>query len=285
MWIAVDEGKRIGQIVDGALVQVELIPPEKRAPTLAAVGRAKEWIRVKGCRACGLADGCGGPVPFSYPEFATGSSAPFAVIGEGPGPDEDRLGRPFVGRSGRLLRAMMAEAGLPEPAFVNVVSCFPNNHGRVQEPTKAEIEACRGNLLSQIEAVGAPLLLLVGAKAVHSWRPDLSVTETRGQMYVWMRRWAVMPVMHPAALLRHPSDARKREMADDLAKFREVVSGEVDALWRLGDQCIKCGGWVTHYDEEGVPWCQKHWDQFKVHVKKAQQRLGKKGIPGQGTMI
>lgn len=275
---------KVGKIIDGALVQVELIPAEHRTPTLAAIARTKERIRVKGCTACGLAEKCAGPVPFSYPP----DPAQFAVIGEGPGPDEDRLGAPFVGKSGKLLRAMMDEAGLPEPAFINVVSCFPNNRGRVIEPTAAEIEACRHNLMGQIEVVDAPFLLLVGAKAVHSWRADLTVTETRGQVFVWMRRWVVMPVTHPASLLRQPSAARRDEMKADLARFAAVVADQDGdgALWRLGDQCIKCGGWVTHYDEEGVPWCQKHWDQFKVHVKKAQQRLrGKKDVPGQGTMI
>lgn len=278
---------RIGKIINGAVVEVELEPVERRPPTLAAIGRAKERLRVKACTRCALHEQCSEPVPFSYPvptslELVT--SAPLVVVGEAPGPDEDRLGQPFVGKSGRLLRALINEAGLPEPAFVNVVSCFPNNAGRVKQPTKAEIEACRGNLMRQLDAIGARFVILAGAVAVGQWRPDLTVTESRGQIFVWMRRWVVMPVLHPASLLRNPSDVRKREMKDDLARFQEIVSGEVDALWRLGEQCIKCGGYVTHYDEEGVPWCEQHWEQFRVKVKKAQQRLKGKAIPGQESM-
>lgn len=273
--------------MDGAVVEVELIPTAQRTPTLQAMMRARVKNQVLKCTSCALYRECDhGPIPYSF-TGTLGERPPFVVVGEAPGPDEDRVGRPFVGKSGRLLRAMMAEAGLPEPAFCNVVSCFPNKGGRVRAPSAAEIEACRGNLMAQLEAIDAPFVLLAGAVAVHQWRQDLTVTETRGQVYVWMRRWAVMPITHPASLLRNPSTVRREEMKADLAQFNELVryGDGIDPLWRLGDMCIKCGGYVTHYDEEGVPWCETHHKRFRPKVLKAQGRLGKKDVVGQGKLI
>lgn len=277
----------VGRIIDGVLVEVELVPAEKRVPSLAAVIRAKTAKGIKGCTGCALHQSCKSPVPYAYEGGGLGDVPPFVVVGEAPGPDEDWAGRPFIGKSGKLLRAMMKEAGLPEPAFVNVVSCFPNNGGRIREPSKAEIEACRGNLMRQLDVLDSPFVLLTGGKAVRAWRSDLTVTETRGQVFVWMGRWAVMPVTHPASLLRNPSDTRKSEMRGDLARFHDLISmgDDIDPLQRLGTQCIKCGGYVTHYDAEGVPWCMTHWNQYKTAVKKARQRLGKKDVLGQERLM
>lgn len=73
--------------------------------------------------------------------------APAMLVGEAPGADEDELGRPFIGRSGRLLSSLMEEAGLPrEKLFItNMVKCRPPEN---RLPARKELEACRPYLLA-----------------------------------------------------------------------------------------------------------------------------------------
>ncbi len=137
-------------------------------------------------------------------------SARLMLIGEGPGAEEDATGLPFVGRSGQLLDQLLAAAGLDSSrqAYVcNVVKCRPPGNRR---PSPAEMAACRPWLERQILLVNPALILLVGATALEAVLGIRGgITRLRGQWHssgeALLRERRVMPILHPAYLLRHAS--------------------------------------------------------------------------------
>lgn len=128
-------------------------------------------------------------------------------IGEGPGADEDRFGRPFVGRAGQLLDRIIASMGMArQDTFItNVVKCRPPAN-RVPEPD--EVTACVPYLARQIELIQPQIIVILGATALKALiDPGASITRMRGN---WLERGGIriMPTFHPAALLRDPSKNR-----------------------------------------------------------------------------
>ncbi|WPD19315.1 uracil-DNA glycosylase [Thermaerobacter composti] len=175
---------------------------------------------VKGCTACRLRAGCRGVV------FGDGNpAARVMLIGEGPGADEDRLGRPFVGRAGQLLDRILAACGFDRRRHVyiaNVVKCRPPGN---RTPTPDERAACLPNLRAQMRLVNPAIVVLLGSTALQALiDPAARITRCRGQ---WIHRDGIwyMPTYHPAALLRNP--ALKRDCWHDfkkvIDKYRELV--------------------------------------------------------------
>lgn len=129
------------------------------------------------------------------------------LVGEGPGRDEDRLGKPFVGAAGQLLDKILEAVDLSEQdVFIsNTVLCRPPNN-RVPEP--AEVEACRVHREAILAAVDPWIVVLLGATAAKAvFGPRTSITAVRGQRQVLGNR-AYYATFHPAALLRDPSKKR-----------------------------------------------------------------------------
>lgn len=160
-------------------------------------------------------------------------SARLMVIGEAPGADEDAQGRPFVGRSGRLLDACLTEVGLEQADDVyicNLIKCRPPGNRR---PTPAELKACRPWLDRQILEVNPEILLLLGATATATLLECRTpISRLRGQWAEWQGRY-VMPSFHPSYLLRNPSKdsgkPRSLFMAD-LANVKHALNGVVSGL-------------------------------------------------------
>ena len=167
-------------------------------------------------------DGCALKKTATSTVFGEGpAGARLMVVGEAPGADEDRQGRPFVGPSGRLLERMLAAIGLGrEDVYIaNTVYWRPPGN---RTPSAEEVEACRPFIHRQIALVAPEVLMLAGGAAAKTL---LGTTEgimrLRGR---WQRFAApvgpvdVMPTFHPAFLLRSP--ARKREAWRDLLAVR-----------------------------------------------------------------
>lgn len=134
------------------------------------------------------------------------------VIGEGPGEQEDKEGKPFVGRAGQLLTKIFESVGIDrekEVYITNVVKCRPPNN---RTPFPGEIAACNPYLRRQIHLVQPKVLLLLGAAAAKTILADekLSITKVRGQWFhapvTYMSEpLYVMPMFHPSYLLRNES--------------------------------------------------------------------------------
>jgi uracil-DNA glycosylase family 4 len=134
-------------------------------------------------------------------------------IGEGPGAEEDRTGRPFVGQAGRLLDRMILAMGFdrPETYIANVVKCRPPGN---RDPKSEEIAACSAFLDRQIELIRPEVIVALGRFAANR------LTGTEKPLGALRGRWSryrgvpLIATYHPAYLLRTPGD--KRKVWDDL---------------------------------------------------------------------
>jgi uracil-DNA glycosylase len=162
--------------------------------------------------------------------FADGNpEAPVLIVGEAPGADEDRIGRPFVGRAGQLLDRMLAAIALDRSGvqITNVIYWRPPGN---RKPTAAEIASCLPFVFRHIVLSRPKVLVLAGGTAASSLLETTDgITRLRG-------RWfdlavpglgapvPTLPMFHPAFLLRSPE--RKREAWRDLlalnAKLEEL---------------------------------------------------------------
>lgn len=161
--------------------------------------------------------------------FADGiPGARVMIVGEAPGREEDAVGRPFVGRSGQLLDRMFAAIGLARAAetredalyITNVLPWRPPGN---RDPAADEIELLKPFLFRHVELAQPEILVAAGATAA---RVVLGTTEgimrLRGRWAEW-RGIPVMPMVHPASLLRDSS--RKRGAWADLLAIRERLDG------------------------------------------------------------
>jgi len=143
-------------------------------------------------------------------------------IGEGPGADEDRTGRPFVGQAGKLLDEMIFALGFDRrQAYIgNVVKCRPPGN---RDPREDEMAACSEFLDRQIELIGPRVIVALGRVAARR------LTGTDKPMGALRGRWTsylgipLMPMFHPAYLLRN--ELAKRAAWDDLKSVRQRLSG------------------------------------------------------------
>ncbi len=155
------------------------------------------------------------------------------VIGEAPGADEDAQGRPFVGRSGRLLDECLADVGLDqeEDAYIcNLIKCRPPGNRR---PSPAELKACRPWLDRQIREVNPEILFILGATATATLLECRTpISRLRGAWTEWSGRY-VMPSFHPSYLLRNPSREPGKPRAlfmADLTSVKHALNGVVSGL-------------------------------------------------------
>lgn len=160
--------------------------------------------------------------------------AKLALIGEGPGADEDKLGIPFVGAAGRRLDQLLIEAGLkPEKdVFVaNIVGCRPPNN---REPSIEEAKACRDRLTALLAIVMPKVLLLMGGtaakrlagiQAISKWRgevTDVVLLADHGAVF----EFTAIPTFHPSYLNRMGGkESIKSQMLSDIKKAWEVANG------------------------------------------------------------
>ena len=135
--------------------------------------------------------------------------AKLMIIGEAPGTEEDRQGKPFVGRSGQLLDQILQSVKLDPEQDVFITNAVfrlpPGDDGKpLRKPTTDEILYYKPYLLEIIRLVNPLVMLLTGNVATESLLEKTGITKLRGQWFPWQGRWA-MPIFHPAYLLRNPS--------------------------------------------------------------------------------
>lgn len=150
------------------------------------------------------------------------------IIGEAPGRDEDREGKPFVGKSGQLLDKMLAAIGLKsgygeeDDVYIGNV-CFwrpPNN----RKPTPEELDLCRPFVNRHIQLVQPKLILLTGGTSMQSMTGVSGIMKNRGQwqtINVGSGEIPALPIYHPAFLLRQP--ALKAESWQDLLTLKQKL--------------------------------------------------------------
>ena len=131
--------------------------------------------RVHSCIDCPLSRSRTHAVPGEGP-----ADARIMFIGEGPGYQEDRQGRPFVGPAGRFLEELLASIGLnrDEVFIANMVKCRPSNN---RDPLAAEISACSKYLDRQIELINPKLVVTLGRFSLTKFFPRESNKQGQGE--------------------------------------------------------------------------------------------------------
>jgi len=147
-------------------------------------------------------------------------NAKLMFIGEAPGADEDKLGRPFVGRAGKLLTSIIKSLGYKREEFyiANVNKCRPPGN---RTPTPWEQEACFPFLEKQIEIINPDVLCLLGAAAARAFlHRNVAITKERGQIINWKNKKLIL-TFHPAYVLRNPS--AETILSEDIKKAIELA--------------------------------------------------------------
>ena len=133
--------------------------------------------------------------------FGEGSAqAEIFFIGEAPGLNEDILKRPFVGRSGKLLTAMIEEIGLTrdDVYITNVVKRRPPEN---RDPLPKEIEIYKPYLQKQIEIIKPKIIVTLGRFSMNFFIPTAKITKDQGKVFR-IGDYLIVPMFHPAAGLR-----------------------------------------------------------------------------------
>lgn len=171
---------------------------------------ALDASEVRGCVKCRLCETRTNTV------FGEGDAdARIFVIGEGPGENEDRQGRPFVGRAGELLNKWIAAMGLlREQVFIaNIVKCRPPGN---REPAPDEVATCTPYLQRQLEIVRPRVIITLGKpSAQYMLQSKLAMGKLRGHWHDW-RGIKLMPTYHPAYVLRQYTYETRSAVWSDL---------------------------------------------------------------------
>ena len=196
-------------------VATPMLAPGAALPaSVSTMGWPELRAAVAGCTACTLCESRTQTV------FGVGhAQAHWMIVGEAPGEQEDRQGEPFVGKSGQLLDNMLRAIGLTraeaEPAkqvyIANTLKCRPPGN---RNPAPAELAACEGFLIRQLQLVQPKIILAMGRFAVQSL---LRSTEPIGRLRGRVHHYQGVPLIvtyHPAYLLRNLED--KAKAWDDL---------------------------------------------------------------------
>jgi len=160
-------------------------------------------------------------------------AAKLMIVGEAPGTEEDRLGKPFVGRSGQLLDQILRAALFDPDQDVFITNAVfrlpPGDDGKpLRKPTNEEIEFYKPYLLEIIRLVDPKIILLTGNVATQSLLGQTGITRLRGEWFDWHGR-PTMPIFHPAYLLRNPTRDPNGPKALTWKDFKEV-RGKYDEM-------------------------------------------------------
>ena len=152
-------------------------------------------------------------------------------IGEGPGANEDRLKRPFVGRAGQLLDTLIKEINWKrEDVYItNIIKRRPPDN---RDPLPEEIAAYSPYLSRQIEIINPKVIVCLGRFAMNYFLPDAKISRDHGKVFrdngppdLARRGRIIFPIYHPAAALR--STEMLNTLREDFKKLPKVVSGEI----------------------------------------------------------
>jgi DNA polymerase len=199
--------------------QPNLMPPPTDAPLALPVLSSEEKRsrlaamddkEVRGCTRCRLCE------TRTHTVFGEGDvDASIMFIGEGPGENEDKSGRPFVGRAGDMLNKWIAAMGLKrEQVFIaNIVKCRPPGN---REPAPDEVATCTPYLQRQLEIIRPRVIVTLGRPAAqHMLQQKVAMGKIRGQWQNW-RGIQLMPTFHPAYVLRQYTPQTRAAVWSDL---------------------------------------------------------------------
>jgi DNA polymerase len=172
------------------------------------------YQRVRSCQLCSLAKTRTQAVPGEGP-----LDSEIMFIGEAPGMNEDKQGRPFVGAAGQFLEELLAAAGLTrEDVYIcNVLKCRPPGN---RDPMPTEIESCREYLDEQIDLVDPLVIVTLGRYSMARYFPGQTISRIHGRPKESGGRFYV-PMFHPAAALHQQS--LRATILEDFARLPAIL--------------------------------------------------------------
>lgn len=150
--------------------------------------------------------------------FADGvAGAPVMIVGEAPGEDEDRLGKPFVGVSGQLMDRMFAAIGMSRERDLYITNILPWRPPGNRTPSVGDSAICVAFARRHVELARPKILVLAGGVAAKNMlETEQGITRLRGKWFDYTlsdgTRVPAMPLYHPAYLLRTPGGKRQAWM-------------------------------------------------------------------------
>lgn len=170
---------------------------------------------VRRCALCELSRTRTNAVPGEGP-----ANAEVMFIGEGPGFNEDKQGRPFVGAAGQFLNELLQIAGFKreEVYITNVVKCRPPGN---RDPLPEEIQACARYLDRQIELINPKVIVTLGRFSMARWFPSEKISAVHGKAKRAGGR-VIVAMFHPAAALHQQS--LRATVEEDFRKLRQIVA-------------------------------------------------------------
>lgn len=179
------------------------------------------YEEIRNCTRCALAETRGMAVPGEGP-----LNSDVMFIGEAPGANEDRQGRPFVGAAGQFLEELLGAAGLKrsEVYICNVLKCRPPGN---RDPLPGEIEACRDYLDEQIDLIDPLVIVTLGRFSMARYFQGQTISRIHGQARLTAGRYYV-PMYHPAAAL-HQQNLRPTMLEDFRALGATLASARTEA--------------------------------------------------------
>ena len=169
-------------------------------------------------------------MPLNTVIFDGNINAKIMLVGEAPGEQEDINGRPFCGRSGKLLDRMFEAIDLSRSDLYITNTVFWRPPGN-RKPTIEETEICKPFVEKNIAIIKPKLLILVGGVATETMlKTGMSISKMRGKFFKYTNRYLqdsidVTPIFHPAYLLRQP--AQKKIAWEDLQNIRKFIDGNL----------------------------------------------------------
>jgi len=174
---------------------------------------------IVGCSECGLRDGCTRPVPGEH----TDRHCDVMLVGQNPGFNEDREGRPFIGQAGKYLDSLLFQCGISRESvcITNIVHCLTPNNRQLRAD---EIRACSHWLDMELDIVQPQIVVAMGAPAIaYFLGKNAGTVEHLHGKPVGKDGRIILPAYHPAAALR--DTAKLRQCQDDFQVLRGLVRG------------------------------------------------------------
>ena len=168
------------------------------------------------CKDCILSNNRTNTVPGEGPK-----DAQIMIVGEAPGFNEDKEGRPFIGASGRLLSSFLEMAGFTrsDVYITNTVKCRPPNN---RDPLPFEMDQCKKYLDRQIQLIDPKIIITLGRFSFNRFFPNEAIGVSRGKPIQDGGR-IFYPMYHPAAALRQTK--YKKLIEDDIVNLVEIFKG------------------------------------------------------------
>ena len=211
-------GQWLPMAVGGEETQAQVSEEQKSM----VAGKSKRLSVVAGaigkCQKCQLYAGRNNVVPGEG-----NPNARIAFVGEAPGKDEDAQGRPFVGRSGKLLVKIIEAMGLSrEEVFIgNIIKCRPPDN---RDPKPDEITACIGYLADKLEIIRPEIIVALGAHAAKTLLDTKTpIGQLRGKFHEYVPSPTSEPIKliatyHPSYVLRNYTQDTRLKVWDDMKK-------------------------------------------------------------------